>query len=269
MIKKIVITVPVYKPAISPTEELSLRQLLKILKDYSICFITYKELDFFEYEKFLADIDYKIIYFDRSFFSSISGYNKLLLSKKFYKKFTEYSFLLIYQLDAWVFRNELLYWAEQGYDYIGAPWFSSDKPESGLPHFLGVGNGGFSLRNVKNHLRVLNKFSFIISPFTVIKQFRDQPSLSSFWCMLGNLTVNNNTHYLLGKYTMNEDTFWGLILKRKYSWFKAPDMINAANFSIETNAEKLYNILNQKLPFGCHGWDKYDTNFWAEHILIK
>ena len=30
--------------------------------------------------------------------------------------------MLIYQLDAYVFKDELLNWANKGYDYIGAPW---------------------------------------------------------------------------------------------------------------------------------------------------
>ncbi len=35
--------------------------------------------------------------------------------------------MLIYQLDAYVFKGEWLFWANQEYDYIGAPWIPWKK----------------------------------------------------------------------------------------------------------------------------------------------
>lgn len=42
--------------------------------------------------------------------------------------------MLVYQLDAYAFKDELFFWASLGYDYIGAPW---------MPHQRNI--GGFLL----------------------------------------------------------------------------------------------------------------------------
>lgn len=60
--------------------------------------------------------------FERHFFTSVEGYNKLCYNIDFYSAFRNYDYMLIYQLDAWVFRNELQMWCEKGYDYIGSPF---------------------------------------------------------------------------------------------------------------------------------------------------
>ena len=39
--------------------------------------------------------------------------------------------MLIYQLDAFVFQDDLAYWCQQNYDYIGAPWLR-DRDFTGL-----------------------------------------------------------------------------------------------------------------------------------------
>ncbi|RZK40092.1 MAG: hypothetical protein EOO90_16390 [Pedobacter sp.] len=263
------IVVPIYKSQPSLLELTSIYQTFKILANFDFAIVCPKGLDISYYETLAKQfgISIRIIRLSKKNFASISGYNKLMLSATFYKKFKHYTSILICQLDAYVFRDELDYWVSQGYDYIGAPWFSSDNPKEGLPHFLGIGNGGFSLRNIQSHLKALNQFSYIISPYTIIKAFTYKPSFGTFWNMIRDLTIGNNSHYLLGKSEINEDVFWGSVIKRNYPWFKAPDMITAAKFATETNAEKIYNLMNQKLPFGCHGWDKYDTAFWSKHIL--
>lgn len=87
---------------------------------------------------------FNYIPFDDKWFESVSTYSVFMLTKEFYEKFTSYEFLLIYQLDAWVFRNELEYWCAQGYDYLGAPWF-----KDATTMYSKAGNGGFSLRNVR------------------------------------------------------------------------------------------------------------------------
>ncbi|WP_316806888.1 DUF5672 family protein [Pedobacter agri] len=267
MNSQVVIGIPIYKSNLSLRETASLKQVFRVLGHHPICLITFREIDMTNYIHLLKNDRYTLTYFDKSYFESLNGYNKLLINLTFYKRFWKYDFLLIYQLDAWVFRDELNKWCNSNYDYLGAPWFSSDNPNKGLPHFLGIGNGGFSLRNIQSHLKALNQFSYVISPYTIIKAFTSKPSFSTFWNMIRNLTIGNNSHYLLGKPEINEDVFWGRIIKRNYPWFKAPDMITAAKFATETNAEKIYNLMNKKLPFGCHGWDKYDTAFWSTHIL--
>ena len=76
--------------------------------------------------------------FDPAYFTSIQGYNRLLLSTEFYQRFLGSAYLLICQLDVFVFRDELAGWVARGYDYVGAPWVSStagQRPASTWPRW--------------------------------------------------------------------------------------------------------------------------------------
>lgn len=263
--KLVAVAVPVYKPKPSSGEEASLLQLFRVLGDHPIYLFTFRSLDLTEYQKLLKGFSYRIIFFDKDFFKNITGYNKLLLSKGFYEAFEEFSYLMIYQLDAWVFKNELEQWCRCGYDYIGAPWFSSDRPENGLPHFMGIGNGGFSLRRIKSHLKILDTFSYLLSPGYLFNRLISNISFGSLFSFLNALLFDNNTFHLLGKNGLYEDVFWNRAALR-HTWFNVPDMLTASRFSFESNAEQLFNLHHQTLPFGCHAWEAYEPRFWEKFI---
>ena len=67
-----------------------------------------------------------VVRFDPGFFRSTDTYSRLLLSAGFYQAFASYEFILIHQLDVFVFRDELADWCARGYDYVGAPWIDVD-----------------------------------------------------------------------------------------------------------------------------------------------
>lgn len=268
--KLITIVVPVYKTELTVSEKASLLQLFRTLSNYPICLFTFKELDLTAYKAALHEYKYTISYFSKHFFLSITSYNKLLCHPAFYKRFINFKYLLLYQLDAWVFRDELTDWCKAGFDYIGAPWFSGYNNATAASEFLGVGNGGFSLRNIKSHIKALQTFSYIIAPgYLLWTFFRSEKSAASFKNLLLALTIQNNTYYLFNNYNNNEDIFWGTIAGKKFDWFKLPDMETAAMFSMETNASLLYKQAGNKLPFGCHAWEKYEPEFWMEHIPVN
>ena len=95
-----------------------------------------------------------------------------MLSNFFYSAFREYDYMLLYQLDAFVFKNELLYWCNKNYDYIGAPWiaskqtllkkielqFKSKRKQKRAEIFFKVGNGGFSLRRIQKFFDITEKY---------------------------------------------------------------------------------------------------------------
>lgn len=77
-----VIVVPIYKNHINRYEQISLSQCLKILSNYDIRFVAPKGVDLSFYdEKVRANT-----IFELEFFDGISGYNKLMQSKLFYKE---------------------------------------------------------------------------------------------------------------------------------------------------------------------------------------
>jgi hypothetical protein len=182
-----------------------------------------------------------------------------------------------------VFKDELDYWCKQGYDYIGAPWtgiYGYDyKP------LRGVGNSGFSIRNVSKCIKIL-KYLRVKSVLDEYKYFNWKgliPRLPKFLFKLFNAAFRSSETKV--EYEIHEDLFWCkhapfLLSKTTYDslFFRflarvliknnfkiAPEEI-AMQFSFETEARKLYQLNHEKLPFGCHGWMKYEPDFWQAFI---
>lgn len=262
-----VVIIPVYKTRnlLTKLEERSLIQCISVLDKHQICFVCPMTLDVNDYLKAFSDAKFQVERFNDYYFSSIQGYNNLMLSKEFYQRFSAFDFILIHQLDAYVFRDDLNYWCEQDYDYIGAPWLTdrryknkwkqkwkgfvwnqaykknklnrhSDFPADEQFHNK-VGNGGFSLRRVSKMIEILDIFSDTVKLY---------------------LQKSGHPHF-------NEDVFWSLEVNRKKTVLKIPDYKIAIFFAIETWPEIAFELTNGQLPFGCHDWDKY-YDFWKEKI---
>ena len=110
MMKEVVIVVPVYRDDPPKEEQASFRQCLSVLGHYDIILLTYKGLDCSVYETIAEGYSYKLRkeFFDANFFNSVAGYNRLCLNVDFYARFQDYHFMLIYQLDAFVFSDKLV-----------------------------------------------------------------------------------------------------------------------------------------------------------------
>jgi hypothetical protein len=212
--------VPTYKEELSDAEKISLTQLKAVLgQQYDIYFICPMSLN----SEYLSV--FKNERFEDKYFSSIEGYNRLMLSECFYSRFKMYEYMLIYQLDAFVFEDRLLEFCNYGYDYIGAPWITglSLKMENGYK-YVNVGNGGFSLRRIKACL-------------SLVHIHKDE----------------------LKTYEDNEDKFFAVHMGGDFN--VAPIDI-ALQFSFEREVRECYKLNNYCLPFGCHAWEKYDWGFW-------
>ena len=153
MSNKCIILVPVYKEHMTNDEEMSFRQLRKVLGNYQVGLICPESLNPEEYHT-VWNGPLLSFHFDNEFFEDRMAYGKLMNSQFFYKAFSDYEYVLIYQLDCWVFRDELAEWCDKGYDYIGAPFFVKWFSDRGLY----VGNGGFSLRKTSAMITYLDKF---------------------------------------------------------------------------------------------------------------
>ena len=114
--KDIAVVIPIYLPSLSNSERISLEQCLKLLSSYSIVVIKPESLDLDDIINFFGLTHIEA--FPDKHFVSLRAYNKLVLSEEFYRSFQHYTYMLIYQLDAYVFKDELLNWANKGYDYI-------------------------------------------------------------------------------------------------------------------------------------------------------
>jgi hypothetical protein len=273
MIKKPGIIIPIYQENPNELEMASLKQCIEILGFYDLIFVTSSSLNTQKYTDLLSKLGQpaKFEYFKNYFFEHIKGYNQLLISKQFYKRFKPYEYILIYQLDAWVFKDELKFWCNQGYDYVGAPWYEGYTFAKENSKFIGVGNGGFSLRKITTHLKVLNSFSYIHNPKNLAKEIIKKSGFKprTIIEILLNFTFRNNTFFLFNTFKENEDYFWCFFVKKNYQWFNIPEENVAAKFATEKKAAIHYEKNKGNLPFGCHAWLKYETEFWKKHIKLS
>jgi len=255
-LKKVAVIIPFYRETVFEYEAIALQQCEKILASYDKIAIKPRHLTLPAGADQCTFAD--VVSFDDSFFDGIQGYNALMLSAQFYEAFLAYEFILIYQLDAFVFKDDLSYWCAQKYDYIGAPWLREfDFPDvfkaakskiqyqlhtrfnikrNGVPSLMQyenkVGNGGFSLRRVKKFYDLCFK-------------------------MRAEMDVYTNRKEAL----YHEDMFWSVAVNRKTKQLEIPSYKIGLKFSMEIYPERAFQINHQQLPFGCHAWDKH-ADFW-------
>lgn len=257
-----VIVIPVYKEFPDFNEICSLKQCAKIFSNREIKLVCPDNLQVIAYEKIFNNVNFSIERFDDYNFESLGTYSKMLLTPEFYMRFSKYDFMLIYQPDAWVFRDELDYWCEQGYSYIGAPWFVGDKLSKV------AGNGGFSLRNIADMINLLsNKKSIKYSPREFSESFLkhfDLRTIFSVACKYFMHFFRNDSFW--SATVLNEDYAIAKYSNRITSEFSCaiPDV--AMKFSFEVHPEILYKMNGCRLPFGCHAYLKYNPDFWEKFI---
>src|SRR5690606_22253097 len=123
--KTVQILIPIYREVFDDFEQKSLASVSKHLQQFPIAFIAPKSLDISFLNKYPLNFKYNVFRFEDTFFKSIEGYNKLMLQPYFYENFLDFDYILICQTDAYIFKNELNYWLNTNFDYVGAPWLDS------------------------------------------------------------------------------------------------------------------------------------------------
>lgn len=277
----IAVVVPVYKSAMTSDELLSFRQTIKVLGRYDIWIVCPQTLDTDSYRIEFPLL--KVTTFSPDYFDGIAGYNRLMKSNKFYHRFLAYRYILICQLDAWVFADKLEYWAGLGYDYIGSPWFEHVEgkdwnvlktDENGNYKLWKTGNGGLSLRKVQTFETVTRRFQrtkTIVEIFT--EEYHSLKDLGK--CLLlccGPLVGTNSMRHFINTHTRHvwEDAFFCIELTKTRFRMNIPSPEEAAFFSFECQPQYLYeHVTKGELPFGCHGWRKYQKDFWQQFIENK
>jgi hypothetical protein len=207
-------------------------------------------------------------FIDPKWFCSLRDYNLLKVLPWLYRRYSKYEFMQTYELDAYVFRDELRYWCDQGWDYIGAPWFEDFYKCSYDSKVFGVGNSGFSLRRIPSCLKILNHIQ-IDKTKSLIKDFiRRRISARSF---AGRLLFPERLFAPFeGRGWINsDDLFWCFIIHPIFHSFKIAPYELARRFSFEANARRLYDECERELPFGCHKWELLQPDFWNEFIPIS
>lgn len=279
-----IVTIPIYKVTPKSSEAASFRQGLTILSNYDICVITHRDCDLSLYRQMSKEIgkEFSVELFNAEYFKSVHGYNDLCFSLEFYARFHQYEYMFIYQLDAWVFRDELQQWCDKGYDYIGAPIFWAYNNKRFTTKIAGIGNGGLSLRKITYCLKTLKMsrkrpylkpsriFNMYYNYFLYADKFRPlkRKLLILPLCLVKSLGMYNNLDYYIKNQQINEDMMFGT--NAKYAWggkVNLPSEIDAMRFSFEVHPEMMFHRIGDKLPFGCHAFEKWSfDSFWAKYI---
>lgn len=262
----VTVLIPLYRDFLTNDEIISLYQCLSVLCDHDIIVFAPQGLKLNN----LRWLENRLRFerFSDRYFSGLKGYNELLLSTQFYRRFHTYEYILIYQLDALVFSDELKQWCSRGYDYIGAPYFAGYSLNRSKKMF-GVGNGGFSLRKVETFLNVLSAKRFChdyekMSLVPIGFGFKQLVVLRCFLKISKYVSLNYRKLFL--KYfKFNEDIFWAAYAQFFVKDFEVPPINEALLFAFECHPRYCYyELTNRKLPFGCHAWSRYDRAFWID-----
>ena len=265
--KRVAVVVPLStRSELTSEEQISLRHLVHFLGDYDKFLVVPKS-----HQMKLPGFGIKP--FDNKFFGSASAHSKLLLSPIFYKTFMDYTFILIYHLDALVFSDQLTHWCEMDYDFIGPPWIKHpEAPYAGNLTYEGkVGNGGFSLRRIEAFLKVIYSKKYFIHPseywdVTYAKKPNYIHYLDFPKKIIKHLGIRNNARWEMSRYTRNEESFWANRAISYYPQFKIPPVEVALRFAFECVPKYCFQQNNYTLPFGCHAWHKYDRDFWEPYL---
>ncbi len=253
------VIVPVYRTDLSPSEQASLHRCLSILGKHPVILAAPDTLDLTALLARHPGLDSEA--FPASYFTSVKAYNRLMLADEFYARFATYEYMLIHQLDAFVFSDQLSSWCDRGYDYVGAPWIPHDRVPGRLQLFrsamrrryfrltnrqyrrgqgdhhaqqhYSAGNGGFSLRRIAALRAVLRRLPERAEPY---RQGTRTP-----WA---------------------EDLFSSIEANRYRELIRIPGFREALEFSWETHPEVAARCCSVALPFGCHGWDKLHRAQW-------
>ena len=253
--KKVIVVIPVYRSTLKSSEATALAHNLEVLKRYPTVFLKPEGLDLSQLCQQYPQVGEISVSNDwLGTKRGIDGYNDMTMSSDFYQLFSDYEYLFICHVDAWMFSDKLSDWCDRGYDHVAAPWPTRPrylhfplkqyirlrlwrKPAKKVIHcqmFGRIGNGGLSLRRVSVFHDCCLKYAKEIAYFQAQK------------------------HPLY-----NEDLFWALIPKE----LKLPTVEEALTFSFDLKPQLCYQLNGQHLPMACHGFNKPErVAFWKQFI---
>lgn len=241
MDNKFVIVVPVYSEKPRLYEEVSLNRLSSVVGNkYPIKLVCPKSLSIDAYIKLLNITEDDAFRFNDEYFKSNETYSQLLVQYDFYNTFSNYEYMLIYQTDCYLIKDDIEKFCNLGFDYIGAPIISNHKVWKTAPT---TGNGGLSLRKIETFKDICDPTGWFA------KKYWDKEELNPKNVKIEDLYFCQNVYeyYDINKPIYNEE---------------------AVEFAIDMNPWVLMNILNRRdidFPMGIHAWPK-NILYWITCI---
>lgn len=262
--KQVAIVVPIYRTELDATEMVALRALERHLGQYDRFVVHPISLTPPAALDGLTPMP-----LSPRRFRGIGAYSAMLMSPSFYRRFSDYRYILIYQTDCLVFRDALAGWCEAGFSYVGAPWLRKDRDRK-RRYYVAVGNGGLSLRHVQDHLRVLQAPRLGLPPRSdqscrFFHSWRQGKRLLAHW-LRSRLSRRPAAHTIRRHFDQAEDMFWAYYAPLLDQDYRIAPVEAALRFARERSAEGDFPKTRDDLPFGAHGWHKIDTEGWRAFI---
>lgn len=240
--KQFCIVIPVYKDKLDCIEKISIERLIQVIgdKNYPIALVCPESLNVDIYKEYIPSLI--VERFEDKYFESTATYSQLCINYDFYDRFSKYEYMLIYQLDCYLFYDAIEKWCDQGFDYIGGPIVSTDcgwdtvknAQKKYQPY---VGNGGFSLRKIE-------VFKDICDPNGELRttyKLTDDKLANIKW----------------------EDKYFCNDLYNLYK-MNIPQYHEAVWFALDMSVDVIYGYFGwQGTPMGCHSWDK-NIRYWKK-----
>lgn len=270
MTNSVCVIIPVYKPHPTNAEILSLQACARHLASYDCYLIFPERLDISAYTCIHTSLLLKPV--NPQWLASIEAYNGMKLNLSFYNIFSDYTHMLTYELDAYIFSDKLEAAHAFEFDFIGAPFFEGywdAKPDSKL---IPGCNSGFSVRNIQACIKVLSTMNKYRTHWILYKLFL--APVRRIRLLLNSLTNYNYEVFITGRFAfyfdnfhINEDIVWTEVVPKLFPDFKIADPMAALEFSFEYNLPQSLRLNGGELPLGCHAWFKH-TEFWKNYINL-
>lgn len=261
-----VVIVPVHSAAPNELETFALRRCGEVLGSHPIRLVHPRGLNLSAYTLLLPQATAQPV--PAHWMSSVRAYNRMLMSPEFFQLFTGYSHVLIHEPDALVIADELLYWCQQEYDFIGAPWFKGYRAASPEAPFLAVGNSGFSLFCLQSVFLALGNTRWMFRKEVakqLIHKLAGKGSPYGYGKLAKAFGAGGTLKGAAGVFLHNCDVFWSYTVPSLVTFNVAP-IEAAAAFSWEVNPRTCYEVIGRRLPFGLHKWWKYDRPFLEQAL---
>ena len=259
------VLVPVHKPTPNDLEIISLRQCGRCLARRPLVLLAPAGLDLSSYQEFFPSA--RVIRVEAKWMNSVHRYNRMMINPVIYRSVSHHSHILVHEPDAIVLRDELDFWCEQPYDYIGAPWFEGGENAKADAPLLGVGNFGFSLHRPAVMLKILRERqrwygrAELRRDLSRILRAGEADRLYRLYRVLRGVGKGGTLRGASKIYELHCDIFWGQLVPRLVRNFRVAPPEVALKFSWEVLPSRCYTLCNGNLPFGLHAWARYDFGF--------
>lgn len=112
--KLVKVIIPIYKPQLKDYERAALDNNLRLLEGFPVTFLKPEHTDMTELHEQYPAVGMQSVSDEwLGTKKGIQGYNEMMMSEKFYEIFSDYEYILICHVDAWLFRNELVEWCRK------------------------------------------------------------------------------------------------------------------------------------------------------------